>query len=325
MKRLYYIETRGFALLMLLTGILAIVLAYVTGATHSYAQPRGFLYPSPSQWIADPAWSTAAACLLDALAFLMLFVMNRTFNMVRDAGYLPAGMFMVLQGASAVYTGSFSGGTLMMIVLLIGIALFFTIYQQPQQTRRILAVFTLLGAGALTQYGFVPYVLVFIVGCFQMRVMNMRALIALLAGLLVPAWIVLGSGLEPLGALRWPEFVNPFADGLSMIDAALLAGVAISLITGLVCGVMNMMTVFTRNARTRAFNGLIACAGIVTGAMCVADFTNLTFYIPALNITTAYQVGFFYSVRRNKPARIAIVVLCALYAATYLWSLCQQL
>lgn len=309
--------------MMCLAGVLATVLAYITDNTHIVQQSRGFLFPSPGQWINDPTWSFIAALAVDIAAFAGIFAMNRSYNLVLDASYLPAGLFMVLQGATAVSTGVFAGGGLMLLTVLASTAMLYGIYQRPDKTRRVLGIFVLLGMGMLTQYGFIPFIIVYIVGCIQMRIISLRTLIAIIAGLLTPAWIILGSGIEPLDSLRWPQPVNPFANGISMSQAALLATVLISLVSGLVFGMMNMVTVYTRNAKTRAFNGLMAGTGIMAGIMCAADFTNIDFYIPVLNLTSAYQLGLFYSLKQTRGANIIILSLCGLYALTFIWSLCQ--
>ena len=306
---------------MLIAGLLATLLAWSVGSVDPVSHTHGLLFPSPGTWIADPLWRLIGALAIDVVAFMGMFALTRAYNLVRDANYLPAGLFMVLQGATAVSTGAFSGGGLMLITALLSTILFFSIYQYPEGTRRILAVFVMLGAGALTQYGFLPFVIVYFIGAVQMRVMSLRAVVAILAGLLVPAWILLGSGLYPLDAVMWPRIVNPFDEGLTMSKVAVLATVAVTLVIGMVCGGLNMVTVYTRNARTRAFNGLIAGTGIMAGLMCVADLTNIGFYIPVLNLATAYQLSLFYGIRHNHGVSVAVWSLCGLYACLFVWSL----
>ena len=321
MREKFFIETRGCAALMLIAGLLATLLAWSVGSVDPVSHTHGLLFPSPGTWIADPLWRLIGALAIDVVAVMGMFALTRAYNLVRDANYLPAGLFMVLQGATAVSTGAFSGGGLMLITALLSTILFFSIYQYPEGTRRILAVFVMLGAGALTQYGFLPFVIVYFIGAVQMRVMSLRAVVAILAGLLVPAWILLGSGLYPLDAVMWPRIVNPFDEGLTMSKVAVLATVAVTLVIGMVCGGLNMVTVYTRNARTRAFNGLIAGTGIMAGLMCVADLTNIGFYIPVLNLATAYQLSLFYGIRHNHGVSVAVWSLCGLYACLFVWSL----
>ena len=70
------------------------------------------------------------------------------------------------------------------------IFLLYSVYQRPDMARRVLLVFVMLGAGSLIDYGFIPYLIVMAAGCVQMRVMGMRCIIAMLAGTLVPLWVL---------------------------------------------------------------------------------------------------------------------------------------
>lgn len=323
MRLTRFIDTRIFAILMCLTGLIAMGVAYLTGQPQELHETEGLFPWSPDRWISSPGWSAVTAMGLSVIAYAVILIINRTYNFVRDTSHLPAAMFMILQGCAAVSTSHFGGGYLALMVTLVSTVLLLSIYQQPWETRRVFAVFTMLGAGILTSYGFIPFIIVYAIGCIQMRVMSPRAIIAMIAGLATPLWIVLGLGIMSPESIEWPELSNPFAGWLSQHPTPLLVMVGITLVAGLVCGVMNMMTVYTRNAKTRSINGLMSCTGIMAGIMCVADFPNLEFYLPVLNMVTAYQTSLYYRLNRSKAAYVSILSLAGLYAAIYLWSLWQ--
>ena len=44
------------------------------------------------------------------------------------------------------------------------------------------------------------------------------------------------------------------------------------------------------------------------------------FYVPLLNCLVAYQIGHFFTYRRNNRSYVAILAVAAVYVALYIWA-----
>lgn len=325
------IGSRSFAMVLIVASVAVTVAHGLSGAGPLItAGPGGFGLPWPEQWLTSPAWSLAATLGLELLILTAIIQLNRGFNLIRG---LPAGsmlwgaLFMLFQSASPG-AGSFTGGLIMALGALIATALLYSVYQQPLLTRRILLVFVMLGAGSLFEYGCIPYFAVLVIGCIQMRVMNPRTIIAIVAGTLVPAWILVAFGLIELNRFIMPMPVSIFAHG--SLEAA-LPTVVTALVTIAAClftQMLDMLQIYARNARTRAFFGLIATAGLMTSVLCVIDFGNIGFYTPLLNLTTAYFVTLLFSLRKRGatgPGTTLIALLTLIFIGLCLWTFTASL
>ena len=112
----------------------------------------------------------------------------------------------------------------------------------------------MLGAGSLIDYGFIPYLIVMAAGCVQMRVMGMRCIIAMLAGTLVPLWVLWAFGLIEPCSFSMPEVVSIFAPESHRPALRLVTATVVVMAAGIVAGLLDMLQVYARNARTRAFS-----------------------------------------------------------------------
>lgn len=325
------IGSRSFAMIIILASI-AVTVAHGLSGAGSLVDPGqgGFGLPGPGSWLTDPVWSLAAATGTELLILTAITQLNRGFNLIRG---LPAGsllwgaLFMLLQAASPG-AGSFSGGLILAFVATVTTALFYSVYQQPLLSRRILLIFVMFGTGVLFDYGCIPYFAVLVIGCIQMRVMNARTIIALVAGTLVPAWLLTAFGLIELDRFIVPVPVNIFAPA-SLASA--LPAVVTALVTIAACffaQLLDMLQIYARNARTRAFFGLIATAGLMTAALCIIDFGNIAFYTPLLNLTTAYFVTLLFSLRKRGatgPGTTLIAFLTLIFIGLCLWTFTASL
>lgn len=287
---------------------------------------RGFGLMSPDRWITVPWLSFVAGIAANFVAMAGIMLLNRSFNLIRGlrgGGLLFAALFMLMQGASPG-AGQFTGGSLMVLVALVSFALLYSVYQRSDMTRRVFLVFVMLGAGSLVQYGFIPYFAVMVTGCVQMRVMNMRALIAILSGSLVPVWILWAFGVVSIDSFALPDFVNIFAPGTLRAALPVAAATLVAMIAGCSTGLLDMLQVYARNAKTRALFGLMATTGIMTGVLSVIDFANIEFYLPLLNLTTAFFVTLLFSFRPRGAlgsGTVAISLLTIAFVALYVWKI----
>ncbi len=307
--------SRPFAILLVVAGILFTFTGFQVALPPPDLINRSFGLLSPNLWIGNPLTSVIVNTALELVAIVMLLVVNRSYNLMRDGQYLLPSLFILMQSALPAVGERFSGGILLMLLMLGATAVLYSVYHKPDLTRRIFLIFALASAGVMVQYGFVIIMPVLIIGCAQMRVMSFRTIIAILLGLITPVWIVLGAGLLP-GGLQLPQFTLNF-DIFESENLTELITVGFTMLAGIVTGLVNLVSVFARNARTRAFHGLLLVAGIMAGLGCVVDFSNMLFYIPLLNMTTAYQVSLYLSLHPDKKRSITIMVISAIYAILF--------
>lgn len=310
---------------------LVITLLCAPTAVSTPAVSRSFLgLPSPAEWLTDPTISFILAVALELCAMVGILLMVRAFNLMRGlrgGGLLMAGLFMMMQGASPS-AERFSGGSLLAIVIITSVIALYSIYQRADGNQRIFLVFFLLGAGGLVQYGFIPFIPVMILGCFQMRVISLRAVVAILSGLLVPLWILWGFGVITFDTLTLPRFVNLFAPETFSNALIIAAATSAAILLGASTGLLDMVLIYARNAMTRARFGLMALIGLTAGILAIIDFGNILFYSTILNLSTAYFMTLLFSLRsRNQMGAGTVVIALStlLFAALYIWKLTAAL
>ncbi|MCM1111484.1 MAG: hypothetical protein NC336_09760 [Clostridium sp.] len=279
------------------------------------------LFPAPSRWIADPQLSRWLALAANLGVILVMFYINRRFNLLRTISLLFVAMYAVMESATPSSLMWFSGGQVAALTVIGCMGVMFSVYNRPELTRRVFLVFCLLASCSLTQIGFPVYLAVFLIGCAQMRVFSFRTFVAALLGIVTPLWIVFGAGVRSPHDFHIPPIVNPFSGVDLQVSLQLFLTVGFTLLVGVVTGVANLLRFMRMNAQTRSLNGLLGIIGITTGLMAVVDFTNIEFYIPLLNATTAFQTGHFFRMNQKRRAYILILVLLAVYSAMWLWKI----
>ena len=299
----------------------AIAVSFFCGDVPPLLGSRGLGLPSANEWIHSgllSLWVNLSITLLTAFA---LCVLNRTFNLMRDQSVLVALLFMLMQMSVPVLSGQFYGGTLIAILVLVCTFILFSAYNDRGATRQIYLIFFLLGLGAFTQYACVLLMPAFVLGCVQMRMMSMRAVVAMILGCVTAPWILLGFGIVDPSAIEMPEFAGLFL--LSGDGTMLKLAVAVGL-TALVCtvfGLACMLRTYSYNSKGRSFNGFIYLLSASAVLLCCADFTNITGYVPLLNCCAAYQCAHFFVINRRDRSYIAILSVVVCYIAVYVWTL----
>lgn len=318
-----FLHQRGATALMMTVAALCSLFAWETGAVVPMEGNQGWGLPSANLWFPfAPVTAYVSIGVTYAVALLTVFI-NRHFNVLRSLTSLVATMFLVMQIAIPSVLGQFYGGSMLSLAVLLCVALLFSVYNDPAGQRRVFLIFCLLGAAAMTQIACLFYVPVFLVGCMQMRVLGMRTFLASLLGLVTPAWILIGFGIvepqtllqTPLSSLltpAWSQF-----DTTDMVQTVVATGLTVAL--GIVFAILNILKILSYNSRVRAFNGFLTILFCVTAAFAVINFSNFTFYIPLLNVLAAYQIGHFFTYRRQRRTYIPLLLIAFMYAALFVW------
>lgn len=316
-----YIHTRGFTAMMIVIAVCCSMLAFSTDGVIPLQGDKGLVLPSPNHWMAPGTGSLAVSLAVNIAVAMLTVYLNRAFNVMRSMTMLFAGLFFVMQAATPSLVTRFYGGIMVALVMVVCAILLFSIYGEPGRTRRVFLIFFIASASALCQYVMLFYIPLLLIGCVQMRVLNLRSFLAAVVGVVTPPWIGFGLGLLSVENLRWPDFVSYFSTMGDTEIMPIVATVGFTSFMGLVFTMFNLVRVFSYNSRTRAYNGFLSLTLFTTVVLTVFDFADMVAYVPLLNCSAAFQMGHFFSLRRSKRSYLGVVALIAAYGALYVWNL----
>lgn len=307
--------------LVMVVAVLCCLLAWQRGAVAHISGNLGLGLPAPNGWLPFTPLSALVNMGLSLLMALLFIYINRRFNILRSLTALPGTMFLAMLTALPTVTGQFYGGSLLLLIGLWCLSLLYSVYAEPRGQRQVFLIFFLLSAASFTQAAFVFYMPVFLIGCIQMRILNLRTVIAALLGIITPPWILFGFGIVDPRHMEWPQLVVAW----SAFDKAEIAhAMAVTVVTvsaGVVFTVANILKILSYNSRVRAYNGFLTLLEIFTAIFILLNFNNFTFYIPLLDCLVAYQIGHFFTYRRSKRSYIPILLLMLLYFGLYVWGI----
>lgn len=300
--------------------VIAVVMAYVafrTGHVEEITGSRGTVFPSPNRWLPVGALSLVVSLVLMGLTGASFIALNKVFNFMRAPSALTSSLYIVMLSSLPMTAGQFYGGTLMCIVLLGVTALMFSCYGDTSANRRVFLIFFILSLASLVQYAFMFYIPVAILGLAQMRILNLRSILALLTGIICPVWILYGFGVIDFGDIRWPQFTSTLSQLSLPGMITVFAAVGITVILGFAATCANLMKILSYNAKFRAYNGFLTLLLMFTILFVIVDYSNLSVYFPILCLAGAYQMAHYFSVRRPRGAVWFLLAVIALYLAIY--------
>jgi hypothetical protein len=307
-------------MLMMAIAIVATIVSYYTGNVVDIPGDTGTWLPSADDWLPAGGTSLVINLVLNVLIAAMLILLNKRFNILRSPSDLFAGLFLILQMSLPSFMGQFYGGTLLCFAVLFLTYKLYMAFNRPYPLQPIFLIFFLLTVGAMSQYAYLFYIPVFMIGCAQMRIFSFKTLLAVGIGIIAPVWILWGFDLISLRDIKLPHFVNVFSaiDSKEMLQ--LLVTVGVTVMATFVFGILNLVRVFNYNSKTRAYNGFISIMSFVTIILVLADYTNSATYIPLLNCCAAFQMGHYFAINNYQRSYIAILGIIAVYIALYWWS-----
>jgi hypothetical protein len=299
--------------------VLTAIVAFNNAQFEIIDEDRGFVFSSPNLWISNVTTAFIVNIVATLLIPTLMIWINRTFNLLRTTSLLDASLFLTMSISAPVLLTQLVGTPLSVILLLCMILLYST-YGAPNETRHVFAIFLILSAMTTTQYCYAFYIPVFMIGCAQMRILSGRTIVAGLLGLITPWWIALGSGLVHPSQIHMPEFESIFGEFTFNEQLPLFASAGITALLLIISWVSNFPQMIAYNARLRAINGTMSILSLVTLIAVCADFTNISAYVPTLFFCTAFQLGKFFTWRKNAQSYIAIALVFVTYLTTYVWS-----
>lgn len=321
LKLIGFLKSKTMTLLIAMFSIIAAVVSMKSGDSGVVPGLKGLGFPSPNTWFASAGTSFNWAWLCYLGVGVGMVLVNRIYNLLRTLSLTFASYFVLMVAATPIASVRFYGGTLLVVLVLAATVLLFSTFNKPANTRHVFLGFLLLTAGALTQYGFVPYIPILLMGCGQMRIFRMRTFLAALLGIVTPVWICYGFGWIDFSHFSKPKFDSVFS---VLSDGRLAQYLAVEVTTALLLVgliIANMIKIYSYNLRTRAMNGFVLVVSFTTILLSGVDFTNMPFYFPLLCCCTAFQLGHFLRIKENSRAGyiVALAVL-VVYVGLYIWS-----
>lgn len=321
------IEKRITRLLRMRWLTVLVVLAAIASAWSDCSGPlsgwgspsHSVLFASPAEWISNPGLSRWVAIAANITAIFLLVFLNVKFNLLRTTANTFVALYAVMQCASPLLMHQFAGGVLLADVVLWGVAMIFSLYGVPGDTRQVFLLFAVLSALTLCQVGFIPYMALFLVGCVLMRIFTPRVVVAAILGCVTPLWLLFGFGITGWDDFHQLNIENPFENHSALQITQVAFTVGFTFLAGTVLGGLNLLKLLAKNARTRAYNGFVTAIGVISGIMAVVDFTNIAFYIPVLNAAVAIQAGHFFKLYTKQRSYIVILLLLIVYISIRVW------
>jgi len=318
-----FLHARGATLLFLLASCAVACVAWSRALVLPVVPDLGLGIPAPGEWLGHSFLSLLLCMAVNVAVGMLVIWINRAFNTLRSLTALGATLFYVLQCAMPPLLAQFYGGMLLVLIAMLCVALLFSVYGRcslSESRQKVYLIFFLLTVGGFTQISFLLFVPVFLFGCIQMRVLNLRTALAALLGIVTPPWILFGFGIVEPWQLHWPRLGvawNLF-DTEEMVKA--LVDTGFTLVAGMAFMMLNLLKILSYNSRTRAFNGFINVLWIATALFTVLNFNDFAFYIPLLNALAGYQAAHFFTYRRQRRSYLPVVLLIAVYAFFCVWS-----
>lgn len=300
--------------------VIAAVLTYVAfkgGHVTEIGGSRGTVFPSPNRWLPPGELSLAISIVFMAVTAISFIALNKVYNFMRAPSALAATFYLAMLTSMPIAAGQFYGGTLMCLVALGVTAIMFSCYGDTSVNRRVFLIFFLLSLASLVQYAFMFYIVVAIPGLAQMRILNLRSVLAMVFGIVSPVWILYAFGVMELSDIGWPEFESTFAHLTvpGMITVATAVGV--TMILGFAAMCANLMKMLSYNAKYRAYNGFLTLMMLSTMLLIVVDYSNLSAYFPLLCLTAANQLAHYFSLRQMRGSQWFILSVFLLYLIIY--------
>lgn len=299
--------------------ILTALYALADGAVIRIADDSGTLFPSPNEWISDPYISMWVNLGLILVVMAGMIFINKTYNIPRTITLIYAFFYIVLQTATPEVSAQLCSGTLMNLIIIGVMTLMFSTFDLPASRRRVFLGFFLISAAVTVQYGFAVFIPVFLIACAQMRIFNLRTLLAALLGIVTPWWILFGAGVISPSDVHVPDSINFIDIEITLDTIIIVVTISLTVLLALTAYLLSLLKLMTYNARTRACNGLLLLITIATVFAMAADFTNYMTYLPLLNCCTAFLLGHLFVIRNSQRAWIVISAITATYYAIYIW------
>lgn len=312
-----YFHSRNCTAAMFLIAVVLTYIAYDTGHVTDITGSRGPVFPSPNTWLAPGVPSLVISLALMALTAIIYIALNKTYNFMRAPSALAATLYIAMLASLPLAAGQFYGGSMLCVVMLGVTAMLFSCYGDTGQNRRIFLIFFMMALAATVQYAFMFYIVVMIPGMAQMKILNLRSVLAMLMGIVCPIWILYAFDMLDFSDIGWPQFASTFSRLSLPGMVTVFVAVGVTMILGFAAMCANIVKVLGYNAKYRAYNGFLSLLLLATMLFVVVDYQNLSVYFPLLCLLSANQIGHYFSIRQSRASQWIILSVICLYMLIY--------
>ncbi len=297
-------------------------LYWLVGAVPYPAGDGGIVALWSRQLVFEPRVNLCCGVGLTLLIGLLMVVITRNYNLIRDNTKLPAALFGIMMLATPSFMAYLYPGLLLCLVIMLSLWFMLDSFAQPESQRNVFAVFLMLSAGTAIDYGFALFMPVFWLGMAQMRIISVRSVLASLMGIATPWIIILGLGIVQISDLRLPQFWNQDNIFSHTSISALLGTVGFTAFVGISAWLQGVIKIISYNSQSRAQISLVTVIMLMTMVAAGVDFTHISVFVPLLNCMAALMVGHLFGcVYKGGKSWIAILILMLIYLGIYGWRL----
>lgn len=305
-------------------GALAVAGAIAYAVIYGQAVPAGLdgvVAAWSGPWRIEQWLSLGLGIAANGLIALLLVYLNKTFNVLRCMTMLQSTLFLCMTLATPWHLAMLTSGTVVALVAMACCFILFAEYGNAANCqRRVFLTFLLLSTGAAVDATFVVLLPIFMFACVQMRVMNLRTILAILMGMATPWVILLGFGIvkpDELAVPRFSGYAGLSAPGAS--EAAIAA--AITGFVGIAAWTQNLMKILTYKAQSRAMLSLLTLLMVVCVIGIAADPSAAQSMSPLLACCAALQLGHvFGAIHTARRSWIAILCIIVIYITFFAWT-----
>ena len=105
---------------------------------------KGLALPSANEWLPSAAADFAAGIGANIVVVLIMLLLNKVYNVFRSMSSLNIALFSAMQLATPDLLTQFYTGTVLAMVVPVGLLLLFSCYREPDSTRHVFLIFLLL-------------------------------------------------------------------------------------------------------------------------------------------------------------------------------------
>lgn len=310
-----FFNSKAFAVLTAIALIVVIYVNCISGAARvASVTSRGVLFQSVIHAVSSPTLSVcinAAAIILTAITVLIL---NKMFNFIRSVTWIFVSVFFLLTMSTPIINTYLFTGTMLNLTSVVCIFLVFATFQRRMSQRSIFSAFAIVSAASMFHYAYIYLMPVLFLGYMLMQVMHLRAIFAMIIGIITPYWIVLGLGFASFSDFSLPAYQSVLPElGTAQLRLSIIY-IAILVIVTIALTALNLMKIINYKLQVRAYNGYFIYLTVANILMMIVDYKNAFVYLPMLNMCLSVQFAHFFTL--NNHTRRYVTVLIAIAACT---------
>ncbi len=282
----------------------------------------GIVNSCNGQWISNSEVNLYCGVGITLLIGILMLIISRKYNIVRNNTKLPPSLFGCMMLATPTLLIYLYPGSILCLVVLLAMWFMMDSFAQPESQRNVFAVFLMLSAGTAIDYGFALFLPVFWLALAQMRIMNLRSVLASLMGIATPWIILLGLGIVHVSELRLPQFWGENNLFTHSSFTAMLATGAFTAFLGIASWFQGFIKIISYNTQARAQLSMVTVVMLMSLIGACIDFTHISVFLPLLSCTASFFVGHLFGViYTQERSWLAIFGIMLIYLGIYAWRL----